>query len=125
MYKTTLNNSSQIDVQSRKHTYGFSIDQSRPNPLEATYAALVGCAGVYALKAAKKINKSAEGLQIEGKLVVKPENPIIPQKWITTVQFPENWNNEEKSVVMKEIKNCAVKDLILHGADIEFIEEII
>lgn len=125
MFKTTVSDGAAITVQSRKHTYNYAIDNSLPNPLEATYAALVGCAGVYALKASKKINKSINGVEIEGKLVVKPDNPAMPQKWITTVHFPDGWSTEEKSYIMKEIKNCAVKELILNGANIEFIDEII
>lgn len=125
MYTTTLNDTSFIDVKSRKHSFHYATDHSLANPLEAAYASLVGCAGVYTLKAAKKLAKSVEGIKIEGKLILKPENPSVPQKWITTVQFPEDWTVEEKIMILNEIKKCAVKELIQKGSQIEFLEEIL
>lgn len=123
MFKLEMSDSNQITVQTRKYTYNYSIDGSLANPLEATYAALAGCAGVYTLKAAKKMGKSAEGIQINCKSVIKPENPSLPTKWITEVTFPEGWNLEEKKIILSAIKNCAVKDLIQNGSNIDFVTE--
>ncbi|MBL7543275.1 MAG: OsmC family protein [Bdellovibrionaceae bacterium] len=123
MFKLEMTDSNQIVVQARKYTYNYSIDGSLANPLEATYAALAGCAGVYVLKAAKKLGKSVVGIQIQCKSVIKPENPNLAAKWITEVYFPQGWHSEEKANLLAAIKNCAVKELIQNGSHIDFITE--
>lgn len=123
MFKLEMKDSNQIQVQSRKHNYTYSIDGSLANPLEATYAALAGCAGVYTLKSAKKMGKSVEGIEIHCKSLVKPENPSLPAKWITDVTFPPGWSHEEKSEILAAIKNCAVKELIQKGQLIDFVTQ--
>ena len=123
MYTLFLNDSPVINVQGRKHQYNFATDGSLPNPLDMAYATLAGCAGVYAKKACKKLEKSAEGIQILGKIVAKPENPSQVQKWVATVQFPSGWQEQEKQMVLDEIQHCAVKELIKNGQDIVFLTE--
>ncbi|MBN8536835.1 MAG: hypothetical protein J0M15_07260 [Deltaproteobacteria bacterium] len=123
MFSIEMNDSNQIQVQSRKFQYTYSVDGTLANPLEATYAALSGCAGVYALKASRKIGKSTIGMKINCKSVVKPENPSLPAKWMTEVSFPQGWNQEEKSIVLSAIKECAVKELINKGHQIDFVTE--
>lgn len=123
MFKLEMKDSNQIQVQSRKYNYTYSIDGSLANPLEATYAALAGCAGVYTLKAAKKMNKSVEGIEIHCKSIVKPENPSIPAKWITEITFPNTWSEEEKSQILTAVKTCAVKELIQKGQQIDFVTQ--
>lgn len=113
--------SPRILVSSRLHRYTFSIDESAPNPLEATYAALAGCAGVYALKAAKKLGKDPAGIKITGRPYNRTDNPLFPNKWVTTVTFPEDWTQQERDAVTREIAGCAVKELITNGAGIEFV----
>ncbi|GIL21262.1 MAG: hypothetical protein BroJett041_23760 [Candidatus Jettenia caeni] len=121
MFSLTLTDTQKIDVQSRKHTYNYAMDGSLPNPLEATYAALAACAGVYTHKAAKKLNKSVAGIQIECKSVVSSANPLIPAKWVTEITFTAEWNQEEKQAVIDSVAMCAVKELIAHGQSIEFV----
>lgn len=123
MFNLTLTDSPILEVRGRKHNFEYAIDGSKPNPLESTYAALAGCAGVYTLKACKKLGKSAEGIQISARVVVKPENPTIAQKWMTTVSFTSDWKLEDKQLVIEEMHKCAVKELLMQGSDIEFITE--
>lgn len=47
MYQLFLTDSSQFHVQYKNYTVSYSVDGCLPNPLEVTYAALAGCAGVY------------------------------------------------------------------------------
>jgi uncharacterized OsmC-like protein len=114
----------QIFVSSRRHRYGFAIDESLPNPLEATFAALAGCAGVYALKAAKKLGRDAGEIRITGRQVSRTDNPLLPTKWMTSVEFPETWPQADRETVIKAIQECAVKELILNGKDIQFSVEV-
>jgi hypothetical protein len=39
------------------------------------------------------------------------------------VQFPDGWEAQDKETVLAEIQKCAVKELIHHGPDIEFITQ--
>ena len=50
MFNVTLSNDARIEVRAPRHSYVYATDGSLPNPLESTYAALAGCAGVYARK---------------------------------------------------------------------------
>lgn len=116
-----MSDQNQITVTSKKFNYVYSVDGSLPNPLEATFAALSGCAGVYTLKACKKLNKSAEGISIECKPIVKPDNPSFPTSWITEIHFPQGWEEHEKTTVNEAVKKCAVKELIQMGSQIQFV----
>ncbi|MCB0368798.1 MAG: OsmC family protein [Bdellovibrionales bacterium] len=121
MFKVQIDDTNEIQVQTRKFNYKYAIDGSLANPLEATYAALAGCAGVYALKAARKLQKPATGIEIHCKSVVKPDNPGLPAKWVTEITFPDNWTDEEQSKILSSIKECAVKELLQHGQHIDFV----
>lgn len=122
MYEVTIS-SPQVFVQSRKHKYAFAIDGSLPNPLEATYAALAGCAGVYTIKACKSLGKSYEGIKISGVPFNLKENPLLISKWVTKITFPESWTESEKAVLIDDVQKCAVKELLIYGHEIEFITE--
>jgi uncharacterized OsmC-like protein len=121
MYQLDLNDENQIHVRYKKHTISYGVDGSLPNPLEATYAALAGCAGVYARKACKALAISAEGILIYCKPVVRNGNPLIPARFVTEVQFPERITPLQREQILAEISECAVKKLIHQGADIEFV----
>lgn len=121
MYQLNLNDSSRIDVNYKSHTLSYGLDGSLPNPLEATYAALAGCAGVYARKACKKLTISAEGIWIDCKPVVRNGNPLIPARFVTEVRFPQRITAEQRLHILNEINHCAVKELIHEGANIEFV----
>ena len=123
MFNLELTDSVHIEVKTRKHSYHYAIDGSKPNPLEATYAALAGCAGVYTLKACKKLNLDPTGIKISGKPFLDKANPMVLSKWISTVAFPLQWTETNKAFVLNEISQCAVKELIQNGLDIEFSTE--
>lgn len=121
MYQLDLDDSMRIDVHYKTHTVSYGLDGSLPNPLEATYAALAGCAGVYARKACKALSISAAGIWIDCKPVVRNGNPLIPARFVTEVRFPERFTPEQKLRILDEIGHCAVKELIHDGANIEFV----
>ena len=123
MYQLELNDSSQIDVRYKKHTLSYGVDGSLPNPLEATYAALAGCAGVYSHKACKTLDISADGIEINCKPVVRNGNPLSPSRFMTEVRFPEHITPEQREDILEEISHCAVKLLIHDGANIEFVTQ--
>jgi uncharacterized OsmC-like protein len=121
MYKIDLNDSHQIQVLYKNHTLSYGLDGSLPNPLEATYAALAGCAGVYSLKACKALEISAVGIEISCKPVIRSGNMLIPSRFITEVSFPKRFTPEQRHRILEEISHCAVKQLIHDGASIEFV----
>lgn len=122
MYTVEIN-SPQISVHTKSHSYLYAVDGSLPNPLEATYAALAGCAGVYTLKACKKLGKPTEGIKISGRPTSRIDNPLSISKWTTLVEFPEGWSIEDKNYVIDAIQKCAVKELITSGQNIQFSTE--
>lgn len=123
MYDLEVTNATSIEVKSKKFTFNYAIDGSKENPLEATYAALAGCAGVYALKACKKMNISPLGIKISGRPYMDRTNPSMITKWVTAISFPADWNEENKNFVITEIQKCAVKEMISKGSTIEFTTE--
>lgn len=121
MYQLSMTDDNQLHVQYKNHTISYGVDGSLPNPLEATYAALAGCAGVYARKACKALGISAEGIAINCKPVVRQGNMLIPARFMTEVSFPERITAEQRLLILDEITQCAVKQLIHNGAQIEFV----
>jgi uncharacterized OsmC-like protein len=121
MYKIDLNDSHQIQVVYKNHTISYGLDGSLPNPLEATYAALAGCAGVYSRKACKALAISATGIEINCKPVIRSGNVLVPSRFITEVSFPDRFTPEQRQRILEEISHCAVKQLIHDGASIEFV----
>lgn len=121
MYQLSMTDDNQLHVQYKNHTISYGVDGSLPNPLEATYAALAGCAGVYARKACKALGISAEGIAISCKPVVRQGNMLIPARFMTEVSFPERITEEQRLRILDEITQCAVKQLIHNGAQIEFV----
>ena len=121
MFNLTLDNSKKINVNYKKHTFNYALDGSLPNPLEAFYATLNGCAGVFAHKACAELGLSSEGIEIVSRPVVAPSNPMFPIKFETTVSFPERFTDEQKEKILASVSTCAVKEVVKHGADVEFI----
>lgn len=121
MYKLDLNDSNQIHVRYKNHIVNYGLDGSLPNPLEATYAALAGCAGVYSRKACKALDISAEGIEIDCKPVVRNGNTLIPARFVTEVRFPQRFTPPQRQRILDEVSRCAVKQLIHDGANIEFV----
>lgn len=123
MYQLDLDDSNQIHVHYKNHIISYGLDGSLPNPLEATYAALAGCAGVYSRKACKALNISANGIRISCKPVVQTTNSLIPKRFVTEMQFPESFTTEQRQRILEEVGHCAVKLLIHDGANIEFVTQ--
>lgn len=120
MFNVVLANGPRIDVTGKRHAIAYATDGSLPNPLEATYAAMAGCAGVYAKKACKELGIDDTGIAISLKVVSRPEKPLLPGRMVTAVEFPARIGPEQRAVILASIEQCAVKDLIQHGAEIEF-----
>jgi uncharacterized OsmC-like protein len=120
MYQLALTDGNQIRVNYKNYVIDYGLDGSLPNPLEATYAALAGCAGVYSRKACKALEISAEGIEISCKPVVRNGNPFVPTRFVTEVKFPERITTVQRQRILDEISNCAVKQLIHQGANVEF-----
>lgn len=121
MYNLTLTAGAAIDVTYRKHAFNYSIDNTQPNPLEAFYGALAGCAGVYAKKACKELGVSDEGIAINLRPVVKADNPLLPEKITTTVTFPAHFDENQRTAILEAVSHCAVKEAVKQGADIQFV----
>lgn len=123
MYQLTLNDTPHIEVRFKNHSITYGLDGSLPNPLESTYAAIAGCAGVYARKACKALGISAEGIEIRSKPVVNSANPLVPKRIVTRIDFPAHITETEQEKILEEISHCAVKVLINAGSSIEFVTE--
>ena len=120
MYDLVLNGTPHIDVNYRDKKVSYATDGSLVNPLEATYAAMAGCAGVYAIKACKALGISDEGIAIGFRPVVRPSNPSLPARMETVVTFPPRFTPEQREAILASIGKCAVKELIRNGGNIEF-----
>jgi uncharacterized OsmC-like protein len=123
MFNVSLVSGARIDVVGRKHTIAYATDGSLPNPLEATYAALAGCAGVYAKKACRELGIDDGGIEIALKIVAQPSQPLLPARFVTSMQFPERFTAEQRAAVVASVEKCAVKALIQRGEQIEFVVE--
>ncbi len=120
MYNVELHTGPRIDVAYRTYSFSYSVDGSLPNPLEAFYASLAGCAGVYAKKACKQLGISDEGIAINLRPIVKANNPLMPDKLVTSVKFPAHIESSNRALILESIENCAVKELVKRGSDIQF-----
>jgi len=121
MYQLSLDDGNQIQVSYKNHVIRYGLDGSLPNPLEATYAALAGCAGVYARKACKALQISAVGIEINCKPVVRSSNTLVPTRFVTEVHFPETFTPVQRETILEEIRQCAVKKLINEGQSVDFV----
>ena len=90
------------------------------NPLEAFYASLAACAAVYAKKACKSLGIKAGGIEISCKPFAGPGGPLTLAKFKTEVRFPEAFTPDQKSAILESITHCAVKDIVVAGAAIDF-----
>jgi uncharacterized OsmC-like protein len=120
MFHLVLNGTPRIDVTYREKTISYSVDGSLPNPLEATYAALAGCAGVYAKKACKALGISDAGIDINLRPMVKASNPSMPERFVTAVTFPPHIGREQRDAILESIGKCAVKELVKNGSGVDF-----
>lgn len=120
MYSTTIDKTPLIKVSTGKHETTYALDGSLMNPLEAFYATLAGCAGVYAKKACKGLGLSAEGIEISCKPFAGPGGPLTLARFKTEVRFPAGFSAEQKAAVLNSIAECAVKEVVKDGASIDF-----
>ncbi|HET9692903.1 MAG TPA: OsmC family protein [Steroidobacteraceae bacterium] len=120
MFSVQLVSGPRIEVVGRHHAIAYATDGSLPNPLEATYAALAGCAGVYAKKACRELGVDDAGIGIELKVVAQPDRPLLPTRIVTTLEFPERFTDEQRQAIRASIDKCAVKALMQRGDRIEF-----
>jgi uncharacterized OsmC-like protein len=120
MFNVELHAGPQIDVAYRKHSFNYAVDGSLPNPLEAFYGSLAGCAGVFAKKSCAEQGLSDEGIAIRLRPVVKPDSLLLPDKLVTTIRFPAGFPPEARTRVINAVSRCAVKEVVRRGADIEF-----
>lgn len=120
MFNVELHAGPKIDVAYRKHSFNYAVDGSLPNPLEAFYGSLAGCAGVFAKKSCAEQGLSDEGIAISLRPVVKPGNPLLPDKLVTSVCFPAHFAPAAKARVLDAIGHCAVKEVVKLGAGITF-----
>ena len=120
MYATVVDATPLIKVTSAKHEANYAVNGSLMNPLEAFYAALAACAAVYAKKACKELGVSPEGIAIDCKPFSGPGGPLTLAKFHSDVRFPAHFTAEQKSKVLDSIAHCAVKEIVIDGANIDF-----
>jgi uncharacterized OsmC-like protein len=120
MFRLVLKKGPWIEVTGQHHTIAYAIDGTLPNPLEAVYSALAGCAGVYAKKACRELGIDDSGIAISLRITARPDKPHLPARMVTTLEFPERFNSEQRAAIRKSVGRCTVKTLMQHGAEIEF-----
>ncbi len=120
MYTTVVDSTPLIKVTSAKHEASYSVNGSLMNPLEAFYASLAGCAAVYAKKACKELGVSPEGIAIDCKPFTGPGGPLTLARFRSEIRFPAHFTAEQKAKVIDSIAHCAVKEIVIDGASIDF-----
>ena len=120
MYKTIVDNTPLIKVTSAKHEANYSVNGSLMNPLEAFYASLAACAAVYAKKACKELGIQAGGIEIDCKPFSGPGGPLTLARFRSEVSFPAEFTAEQKAKILESIAHCAVKEIVIEGAQIDF-----
>ena len=120
MYSLELTGGPQITVRHRSYVSSYATDGSLPNPLEAFYAAITACAGVYAQKACSKMAIDSSGIAISCKPFAQPGNTLVPKKIKTTVHFPPQFSEEQRAKIVTAISQCAVKEIVKAGSSIDF-----
>ena len=120
MYSVSVQESPVINVKAGRHEAVHAVDGSAMNPLEAFYAALAGCAAVFAKKACKELGISPLGIDIHCKPFAGPGGSLTLSKFKTEVRFPEHFSAEQRATVLEAIRLCAVKKIVEGGAEIGF-----
>jgi uncharacterized OsmC-like protein len=123
VFNLVLAPGARIEVRSRQHAYLYATDGSVPNPLESTYAALAGCAGVYAKKACRELGVDDAGIAIGLRIVARAGQALMPARIVTTVEFPERFDERQREAILRSIEKCAVKAVMQEGAGIDFAVE--
>ena len=121
MYKTLVDNTPLIKVNTSKFEANYALNGSLMNPLEAFYASLAACAAVYAKKTCKSLGIPAEGIDINCTPFAGPGGPLTLAKFKTEVRFPAHFTAEQKVEILDSIAHCAVKEVVQDGPSIEFL----
>ena len=121
MYKTLVDNSPLIKVNTSKFEAHYAVNGSLMNPLEAFYASLAACAAVFAKKTCKSLGIPAEGIDIKCTPYAGPGGPLTLAKFKTEVRFPAHFTAEQKAEILDSIAQCAVKEVVKDGPNIEFL----
>lgn len=120
MYHVVVDNTPLIKVTTAKYEASYAVNGSLMNPLEAFYASLAGCAAVFAKKACKELGIPAEGIAIDCKPFAGAGGPFTLAKFRSEVRFPSHFTAEQKTKVLDSIAHCAVKEIVIDGAGIDF-----
>ena len=120
MYTVTIENSPVIAVAGGKHVATYAVDGSHMNPLEAFYAALAGCAAVYARKACRELDISADGIRIDCRPFAGPGGSLSLARFKTEVSFPGRFSPDQKARILDAIGQCAVKKIVEAGGEVDF-----
>jgi ribosomal protein S12 methylthiotransferase accessory factor len=123
VFNLVLAPGSRIEVRGKQHSYLYATDGSVPNPLESTYAALAGCAGVYAKKACRELGIDDMGIAIGLRIVARAGQALMPARIVTIVEFPERFDAPQREAILRSIEKCAVKAVMQEGAGIDFAVE--
>ena len=120
MYATVVDNTPLIKVTSARHEASYAVNGALMNPLEAFYASLAGCAAVYAKKACQELGIPAAGIAIDCQPFAGPGGPLTLARFRSEVRFPAHFSAEQKARVLDSIAHCAVKNIVIDGANIDF-----
>lgn len=120
MYSVSVDDSPAIHVQARNKSMAFAVDASAMNPLEGLYASLAGCAAVYVKKACAALKLPAAGIRIQCRPHAGKAGPLSLERFETVLSFPPEFPAEHKGAVLEAVGHCAVKDVVQHGAQVQF-----
>ena len=96
MYSVSVQESPVINVKAGRHEAVHAVDGSAMNLLEAFYAALAGCAAVFAKKACKELGISPLASTSTASPSPAPGGPLTLSKFKTEVRFPEHFSAEQR-----------------------------
>ncbi|MBP8170303.1 MAG: hypothetical protein KAX99_11640, partial [Azonexus sp.] len=71
-------------------------------------------------KACKELGIPAAGIEIDCKPFSGPGGPLTLARFKSDVSFPEHFTAEQKAKILESIAHCAVKEIVIGGAAIEF-----
>lgn len=116
MFTLSLTDSPRLAARDRRgRNYVWATDGSLPNPLEATLAAVAGCAGVFAQKACHAQGVSAEGIEIGVRPRSQPGNPLAITAIEIDVLLPAALDTAQRAAVLASVEDCPVKAMLQAG----------
>lgn len=120
MYKVHVDDTPVIRVETRSKSLTFAVDSSAMNPLEGFYATLAGCAAVYVKKACKELGVSASGIRVNARPRAGKAGALSLERFETELSFPDGFSEEQRQAVIESVNHCAVKEVVMQGAQVEF-----